>query len=102
MSNYLPYAIRYKYRYAKKFSHITSSLFLSSARNYRPESMAIVLPSHFGILDCLQDDRKDSTLFLTELGITTIRKAQKERLTEDIRQCPFHIRVRDIQSHSFD
>ena len=102
MRNYLPFAIMYKYRNAKNFPHIAASLFQSSARSYRPESMAIVLPSHFGILDCLQDDRRDSTLFLTELGRPTIRKVQKERLTEDLRQCPFQIRVRDVQSSSFD
>ena len=64
--------------------------------------MAIVLPSHFCMLDCHQDGRRDSTLFLTELGTTIIRKVQKGQLTEDLRLSPFQIQVRDVQAHSFD
>ena len=64
--------------------------------------MAIVLPSHFGMLDCHQDDRRDSTLFLTELGNKTTERVQKGQLTEDLRQSPFQIQVRDVQSKTFD
>mgnify|MGYP003691570775 CR=1 FL=1 len=64
--------------------------------------MAIVLPSHFGMLDCHQDGRRDSTLFLTELGNKTTERVQKGQLTEDLRQSPFQIQVRDVQSKTFD
>ena len=64
--------------------------------------MAIVLPSHFCMLDCHQDGRRDSTLFLTELGNKTTQKVQKGLSTEDLRLSPFQIQVRDVQSHTFD
>ena len=64
--------------------------------------MAIVLPSHFGMLDCHQDGRKDATLFLTELGNKTTQKVQNGQLTEDLRLSPFQIQVIDVQSHTFD
>ena len=104
MRNYLPYDIGYKYRYARKCSHIASFLFQSSACSLRSDIiiMAIVLPSHFLMLDCHQDGRGDSTLFLTELGNKTTQRVQKGQLTEDLRQSPFLIQVRDFQSQTFD